>query len=98
MTISCAPAPGVKTRQPPRPPISHSLDREHCELTIVDCDGRPETYRILPIDGVQFGRAVQLVNVGYRFGTTYHCHLDDDGTRSCSCPGYIFSGACKHMA
>jgi hypothetical protein len=94
-----------KPRKPPRPPQSWSYDREAGELTIVDCDGAREVYRVLPL-ACQFGRGWELVKVGSAaFGEFYHVHRDGAGYWSCTCPGGCYAnqilGAapgvrCKH--
>ncbi len=85
-------------RRPPRPPLSHRYNPTLHELIIVDCDGVGETYRLVPLVP-DFGRAaVELVITGSaRFGTVHHCHRDDDGSASCTCPDYSFRGVCKHL-
>jgi hypothetical protein len=59
-TIPASPAPSQpKPRKPaasPRQPLGWSWDSQRGELTITDCDGNPETYRVLTLH-VDFGRA-----------------------------------------
>ncbi len=85
----------VRTRKPPRPPQSWSWDAAREEVTITDCDGKPEVYRVLPV-AADWGRAFELINVGARFGTSYYVHLDAELGHSCDCPGHCFTGRCKH--
>src|SRR5262249_23987954 len=101
MTSLPAPRPPLQPkppRKPPRPPQSHAYDRATRSLTVTDCNGAVEVYRVVAL-APDFGRAaVELVITGSsRFGTFYHAHRDDDGSVSCTCPGYVYAGVCKHL-
>jgi hypothetical protein len=76
----------------PRQPQGWTFDGR--ELRIVDCDGKPETYRVLPL-AADFGRAFELVIVGCRFGAFYHVAFNG-AEPSCTCPGGTYRGICKH--
>lgn len=85
-----------KSPAAPRGPLSWQWDRCHNGLKIEDCDRNTEDYRLteLPVD---FGRGFELVKTGSDFGKTYHVHLDRELGNSCTCPGGIYRGTCKHL-
>jgi hypothetical protein len=89
------PKPPRKPPAGPRQPIGWNWNAERLELTITDCDGKAETYRVLTLH-TDFGRGFELVNVGRRFGTFYHVHFDGPAP-SCTCPGGTHRGVCKHI-
>jgi hypothetical protein len=89
-----APAQPRKPPASPRQPLGWQWDATHAELTITDCDGVAQTYKVLPLPA-QFGRAFQLIDVRNRFGLFYHLHFDGPSP-TCTCPGGTYRGICKH--
>jgi hypothetical protein len=80
----------------PRQPLGWSFDAQRVELTITDCDGKAEVYRVLTLD-CPVGRAYELVIVGSaRFGEFHHVRFEG-ATPACSCPGGTYRGICKHI-
>ena len=88
-----------KPPAPPRPPRSFAFDGITRELTLVDCCGVREVYRVLPLRS-DFGTAWELINVGERFGAAWQVLHDESGAWLCSCPGGCWRPEflCKHRA
>jgi hypothetical protein len=92
-----SPAPGVKTRRPPRPPKSWSYDPLRGEVVIFDCNNDRGVYRVLLVP-CDTGRSWELISVDHRFGESRTVHLGEGGVDDCcDCPGFCWASACKHL-
>jgi hypothetical protein len=97
-TVSIVRAPAQPRKPPasPRQPLGWQWDAVHREITITDCDGNVDVYKVLPL-AADFGRAFQLIHVGDRFGDYHHVHFSG-AEPTCTCPGGTYRGVCKHIS